>query len=244
MVKISVLILAITVCGFAITVDEILDKAEANQTPKTSRTEMTQKVYESDGRENISKLMSYSADKGEKSLMEYIEPARIKGMKILMLNDGDDIWFYSPRTARVRKIASHQKNQSINNSDFSYEDMSTKDMREDYDIKLDGEEKKNGAECYKLVAMPKKDGSSYSKFINWIDKKRFIPVEVHYFDDGNTLWKKLTVEGAKLIGNYWSFEKIVMQNLLKGTRTVMEMNKTENNIELDKEMFSERYLSR
>ncbi|MBN1602920.1 MAG: outer membrane lipoprotein-sorting protein [Chitinispirillaceae bacterium] len=244
MVKISVLILAITVCGFAITVDEILDKAEANQTPKTSRTEMTQKVYESDGRENISKLMSYSADKGEKSLMEYIEPARIKGMKILMLNDGDDIWFYSPRTARVRKIASHQKNQSINNSDFSYEDMSTKDMREDYDIKLDGEEKKNGAECYKLVAMPKKDGSSYSKFINWIDKKKFIPVEVHYFDDGNTLWKKLTVEGAKLIGNYWSFEKIVMQNLLKGTRTVMEMNKTENDIELDKEMFSERYLSR
>ncbi len=244
MIKISALILAITFCGFAITVDEILDKAEANQTPQTSKVEMVQKVYTNDGSENVSKLLSYSADKGKKSLMEYIEPARIKGMKILMLNDGDDIWFYSPRTARVRKIASHQKNQSVNNSDFSYEDMSTKDMREDYDIKLEGEEKKNGVDCYKLLALPKKAGSSYSKMINWIDKEKYVPVEVHYFDEGNTLWKKLTVEGAQLIGKYWSFEKVIMQNVLKGSKTIMEMNKTENDIDIDDNMFSERYLSR
>ena len=153
--RISAFILLTSVYVFSITVDEILDKTEANQNPQTSRVEMTQRVYESDGRENISRLISYSSGKGEKSLMEYIEPARIKGMKILMLNDGDDIWFYSPRTARIRKIASHQKNQSVNNSDFSYEDMSAKDMREDYNIKLEGEEIKNGFACYKLVAVPK-----------------------------------------------------------------------------------------
>ncbi len=242
--RISVFILLTSVCGYSITVDEILDKTEANQTPQTSRVEMTQRVYESDGRENVSRLISYSSDKGEKSLLEYIEPARIKGMKILMLNDGDDIWFYSPRTARIRKIASHQKNQSINNSDFSYEDMSAKDMREDYNIKLEGEEEKNGSVCYKLVAVPKKSGSSYSKTINWIDKEKFIPVEVHYFDEENSLWKKLCVEGARQIGKYWSYEKVVMHNVLKGSKTVMEMNKTENDIDLDQEMFSERYLSR
>ncbi len=238
------LIMTASVCGFTITVDEIMDKTEANQNPQTSRTEMVQTVYEPGGRENVSKLMSYSSGKGEKSLMEYMEPARIKGMKILMLNDGDDIWFYSPRTARVRKIAGHQKNQSINNSDFSYEDMSAKDMREEYDIKLEGEERKNGLICYKLTATPKKPGSSYSKTVNWIDKERFIPVEVHYFDEGNTLWKKLTIEGAKKVGKYWSFEKIVMRNVIKGSKTVMEMNRTENDIELDPGMFSERYLSR
>lgn len=238
------LILIACACCFAITVDEILDKAEANQTPQSSRVEMTQRVYESDGRENISKLVSFSSDKGKKSLMEYIEPARIKGMKILLLNDGDDIWFYSPRTARVRKIASHQKNQSVNNSDFSYEDMSAKDMREDYNIKLEGEEQKNGSVCYKLVAMPKKAGSSYSKTINWIDKEKFIPIEVHYYDEENSLWKKLIVEGTKLIGNYWSFEKVIMYNVLKGSKTVMEMSKTENDIILDQDMFSERYLAR
>lgn len=231
-------------CGYAITVDEILDKVEENQEPQTSRSEITQRVIQPNGHENISKLTSYSIDKGDKSLMEYVEPARIRGMKILMLNDGDDIWFYSPRTARVRKIASHQKNQSINNSDFSYEDMSSKDMREDYDIELAGEEQIDNTACYKLVAIPKKDDISYSKTVSWIDKEKFIPVEMHFFDEGGTLWKKLIVEGAQKVGRYWSYKQITMHNVLKGSKTVMEMNKTENDIDIDKSMFSERYLSR
>jgi hypothetical protein len=120
--RISAFILLTSVYVFSITVDEILDKTEANQNPQTSRVEMTQRVYESDGRENISRLISYSSGKGEKSLMEYIEPARIKGMKILMLNDGrDDIWFYSPRTARIRKNC-----QSSEKSVSKYPDFSTK----------------------------------------------------------------------------------------------------------------------
>lgn len=242
--KLLLSIMLTVFCGYALTVDEILDKVEENQEPQTSRSEITQKVVQPNGRESISRLMSYSFDKGDKSLMEYIEPARIRGMKILMLNDGDDIWFYSPRTARVRKIASHQKNQSINNSDFSYEDMSSKDMREDYDIKLAGEEEINGTACYKLTAVPKKDDISYSKTVSWIDKEKFIPVEMHFFDEGGSLWKKLTVEGAQKIGKYWSYKQFTMQNVLKGSKTIMEMNKTENDIDIDENMFSERYLSR
>ncbi len=242
--KTAALIAITTISAYALTVDEILDKVEANQNPQTSRSEMTQRVFGSDGREIVSKLISYSFNQGEKSLMEYVEPARIRGMKILMLNEGDDIWFYSPRTARVRKIASHQKNQSINNSDFTYEDMSAKDMREDYTITLDGEENKNGSNCYRLVAVPKKDGISYSKVVNWIDKEKFVPVEVHYFDEDGELWKTLTVDGVKRVGEYWSFEKVTMKNVLRGSRTVMEMDKIENDLELDEGMFSERHLSR
>lgn len=226
------------------TVEEILDRIEANQSPQTSRSEVTQIVYQPSDRENVSKLISYSFNKGEKGLMEYIEPARIRGMKILMLNDGDDIWFYSPRTARVRKIASHQKNQAVNNSDFSYEDMSSKDMREDYTVKLEGEEQKRDVACYKLIALPKKENISYSKTVSWVDKERYIPVEMHFFDENGELWKTLTTEGAQKTGSYWSFKQITMSNVLKGSKTVMKFEKIENDIELDGSMFSERYLSR
>ena len=65
--RISAFILLTSVYVFSITVDEILDKTEANQNPQTSRVEMTQRVYESDGRENISRLISYSSGKGEKA---------------------------------------------------------------------------------------------------------------------------------------------------------------------------------
>jgi outer membrane lipoprotein-sorting protein len=187
--------------------------------------------------------MSHSFNKGEKSLMEYITPARIKGMKILMLNDGDDIWFYSPRTARVRKIASHQKKQSVNNSDFSYEDMSTQDTREDYNCKLVGEEDMAGVACYKIVATPKKPGDvSYSKTITWVDKEKFVPTEAHFFDEDGELWKKLYIKGTKKVGKYWSMESVEMHNILKGSKTIMKMGKMEYDIELDESMFSERYL--
>ena len=43
-----------------------------------------------------------------------------------MLNDGDDIWTYFPRTRRVRKLASHAKKQKVPGSDFSFGDFSSK----------------------------------------------------------------------------------------------------------------------
>ena len=236
------IILFITATAFSLTVDEILDKMEENENAQTSRMEMTQIVTKSGDQKNVSKLISYGMDKGDKGLMEYVSPARIKGMKILMLNDGDDIWFYSPRTARIRKIASGQKSQSVNNSDFSYEDMSTKDRREDYTCKLMGEEDKSGVACYKIEMKPKKNEGSYSKIIMWIDKEKFVPIEGHMFDEDGELWKKLIISDIKKIGNYWTMKSIEMRDVMKGSKTVMKMDKIEYDIKLDADMFSERYL--
>ena len=131
------LLFTFSVC-FPLTVDEILDKSEANENFSTSASINIEEVYNSDGSVKLSRIKAYAKNGSEKTLMEYTEPKRIQGMKILMLNKGDDIWFYSNRTNRVRKIASHQKNQSANNSDFSYEDMSMSDNRKDYTYKLAG----------------------------------------------------------------------------------------------------------
>jgi outer membrane lipoprotein-sorting protein len=229
----------------AMTADEILDSMEANQEPQSSRMEVTQVVYPASGSERTSKLLSYSKDKGDRGLMEYVTPARIKGMKILMLNDGDDIWLFSPRTARVRKIASHQKNQSVNNSDFSYEDLSGSDNRDEYDSKVDGTEKVAGAECYKIT-MTAKGGSdeSYSKIVYWVDKEKFLPMQAHFYDEDGEKWKVLTLSDISKQGTYWAYGTVEMKNVLKGSRTVMKMTKIEYDVELDDAMFSERYLKK
>ncbi|MBD3319675.1 MAG: outer membrane lipoprotein-sorting protein [Chitinivibrionales bacterium] len=226
----------------AITIDEILDKMEQNENPQTSRSEITQVVVGADGRESVSKLVSYSAGKGEKGIMEYVEPARIRGMKILQLNDGDDIWFYSPRTARVRKIASHQKKQSVNNSDFSYEDLSTKDRREDYACKLAGEEENSGVQCYKIEMTAKSSDKVYSKMIFWVNKVTFVATQGHFFDENGELWKKLSIKDVTKAGKYWTPQSVEMHNVQKGSTTIMKMEKIENDIELDENMFGERNL--
>lgn len=229
----------------AVTVDQILDSVEANEQSQTSRVEMTQTVHKANGSKSVSELVSYSADKGDKAMMEYVKPARIQGMKILQLNDGDDIWSYFPRTKRVRKIASHQKNQSVNGSDFSYEDMNTGDRREDYSSKLLGEENKAGVACYKIEMKPKAETkTSYSKMVMWVEKGKWLPVVTEYYDEYNELWKILTISNVTKIGKYWSPGHIEMKNVQKGTRTVMTQNKTEYDIDVDMNMFTERYLSR
>ncbi len=228
----------------ALTVDDILDKMEENESASTSRISMTMTVIDPDGRETVSELTAYSADKGEKSLMEYTAPARIKGMKILSLNDGNDIWLYSPRTQRVRKIASNQKNQSVNNSDFSFEDISTGDRRKDYSCNLLADKRINGTDCFTIEMKPKKNGISYSRIVYYVDKSNYLPVEGEYFDESGNLWKKLYMKNPSKTGKYWNAESVEMHNILKGSKTIMKTLKVEYDIELDKELFGERNLKR
>ena len=92
---------------------EILAKMNAIQNPENSRSVITQTIQTSSGQLRTFELESYSAGKGEKTLMRYIKPASVRGQAFLMLNHADDIWTYFPRTGRVRKLASHAKKQSV-----------------------------------------------------------------------------------------------------------------------------------
>lgn len=241
------LLLGVIIIGnvSAMTVDEVLDKMEENENANTSKAVMTMIVTDAGGRETVSELVSYSADKGDKGLMVYNAPARIKGMKILTLNDGDDIWFFSARTGRVRKIASNQKGQSVNNSDFSYEDMSTSDQREDYICKLLADKEINGTAHYTVEMVPKKkEDISYSRIVFYIDKKTYLPTEGKFFDEDGELWKKMYMKNPLKAGKYWNPEAIEMHNVQKGSKTVLKTKKIEFDIELDRNMFSERNLKR
>ena len=238
-------ILLVTFATAGLTVDQVLDSMDANSESQTARMEITQTVYRVNGQKDVSELLSYSADKGDKGLMVYVQPARIKGMKILTLHDGDDIWSYSPRTKRVRKIASHQKKQSVNGSDFSYEDMNTNDRREEYISTLLAEEMKEGVATYKIEMIPKESTiTSYSKMIMWIQKGKWLPIYTEFYDEYQDLWKVLTLKNITKVGAYWNAGEIVMINKQKGTKTVMTNKKTEFDIELDMGMFTERYLNR
>ena len=237
------------ICGFviscaAITVDEILDKSEANDNFSTMVSVNTEEVYRADGTVRTSVMKAYAKNGNEKMLMEYTEPKRIQGMKILMLNDGDDIWFYSNRTNRVRKIASHQKKQSANNSDFSYDDMSMSDNRKDYSYSLTGEEEKDGKDCYKIEFKANEEDQSYSRFFMWIDRSNFLACAAEFYDENDNLWKSLTVRDIKKLHGYWTAGEVEMRDILKDSRTVIRSTNVEYDKELPDDMFTERYLKR
>ena len=101
-----------------ITGEDIIEKVNAliNVSTSYSRSKMT--ITTSSGQKRTFISDSWSKDRGEKNLVRYLEPTRIKGQAILMLNNADDIWMFNPRTQRVRKMATHAKKQKMQGSDF------------------------------------------------------------------------------------------------------------------------------
>jgi len=218
-------------------IDEIVKKIDQAEQVESSFSIGKQIIITSSGKERTLEMESYSKNKNEKQLMIYTAPVRVKGDKILMLNDGDDIWFYTPKTDRVRHLASHAKKKKVQGSDFSYEDMSGGNIEKDYDYKLLGTEKIAGRECYKLELIPKPSGPHYSKLTLWADTERFITMRIDYCEDDELL-KSLAMSDIQKINERWVAMKMVMENLLEGGETVMEMTEMQFNIELDDKIFT------
>jgi len=191
---------------------------------------------------------SWSKDKGEKALMRYLEPSRVKGQAILMLNNADDIWMYFPRTGRVRKLATHAKKQKMMDSDFSYEDMgSGETFIEDFNAKRLKDDKYKGEDCYKVELIRKKDADvSYSRLIMWVRKSDFVPLLIEYYDENNPeiLIKRLYQENIRVVDGIPTAFKIIMKNEIGNSSTEIELIEVKYDIQISDGMFTERSLKK
>jgi hypothetical protein len=227
---------------------EIIQKVNDQMNQESSEAIMTMTIVTSSGQERTFEYLSYSKNFGEKNLLIYQKPSRVKGQKMLMLNHADDIWAYFPRTKRVRKLATHAKKQKFEGSDFSNEDMGSGDsFIKDYDSRLLGEDNKEGQACYKIEMIPKADADvSYSKLMMWVRKSDFAPLVIDYYDEKNPerLQKTLTQSNIKEIDGIPTGTKIVMHNHNDNTNTSIELIEIKYNIPLDDELFTERGLKK
>jgi len=236
-------IAGVTVQAQQLTPKEIIQRIDETERVASSEAIVKQIITTSGGKKRTLEMKSYTKDQNDKQLMIYTGPSRVKGDKILMLNDGDDIWFYTPKTDRVRHLASHAKRQKVQGSDFSYEDMSSGSIEEDYTYTLLGEEKIDGTSCYKFELIPTESGPHYSKLIYWGDKERFLAIQIDYYEDGELL-KRLDCYDVKRIGEHWYQMRMVMTNLQEGGETVMETTEIRFDIDLDDKIFTTGNLKR
>ncbi len=227
----------------AITADDIIQTMTETMNPDQSKGKIRLTIVTTSGDERTFEYETYSKNQGEKSLLKYVKPPRVKDQAILMLNNANDIWVYFPRTKRVRKLATHAKKQKLEGSDFSYEDLGASDeFIEGYDAVLDGEERKQGKVCYKLE-LTRRQGSaaSYSRVIMWVEKETFVPLAIDYFHDRDpNLWEKeLVCSDIKLVDSIYTPMKIVMYNKLDDTHTSMEFIEISYKVDLPDDLFTE-----
>jgi outer membrane lipoprotein-sorting protein len=230
------------------TADQIIAKANDLMNQPTITATVRMVITTTSGQEREFVFESWAKDKGEKSLIKYISPIRVKGQTTLMLNNADDIWAYFPRTNRVRKMATHAKKQKMEGSDFSYEDMGSGDAWLDKfeSSRLDDEEI-DGAACYKLELLKLEDSDSgYSRLLMWIDRNNYMPLQIDYFDedDPQLQKKRLTVSDIRPIDGILTPMRMVMTDVQNNTDTVMEYIEVSYGQELDDDLFTERGMKR
>ncbi len=241
---IIVSVIALISClGKAQTAEEIVVKVQNNERIRSTKGTAKQIITTSNGSARTLEMESYTKNFNESQLSIYTSPARINGDKILMLNDGDDIWFYTPKTDRIRHLASHAKKQKVQGSDFSYEDYENWDYKNDFHSVLLKEEKIGATNCFKLELTPTETGPHYSKMIIWVDKEKYVTVKADYYEEGELL-KTLQCKDLKKFDGHWMPMKMIMTNRQDGGTTIMETLEIQINVDLDDSLFTTNYLQK
>lgn len=246
--KIAISLLGLALPGLLsaqITGPEILEQVLDVMNPPNARAIVTQTIQTTSGQTRTFEYDSYMGDKGEKSMLRYRSPSRVRGNAMLMTDFSDNIWMYIQRTGRVRKLASHAKKQKFEGSDFTYEDMgSGESWKEDYAPKNLGTRKLNGDECYLLELTAVGEDLSYSKMDCYVRTADYYPLQIDYYDKEGTHTKVLRLEDIRVIEGIPTAMKMVMGNLIDRTSTEMETIEITYDVTFDDNFFTERNLKK
>ena len=219
---------------------DIVKKSDATvNAPKDQYLDSKMILINKNGDQKVRKTVMYQ--KGdEKRLIRFLSPADQKGIGFLSLPN-DINYLYLPAFHKVRKIASHIKNQSFAGTDFSYDDMSSFKYAEEYDPKL----LETSLENYVLELIPKANiKKEYSKLKMLVAKESFYPVKIEHYDKAGNLWKVMVREKVVKKGEYWVSLEMEMKDLKKqhSTKTIIE--KIELDTGLSDNIFTERNLKK
>src|SRR4030066_611754 len=133
--------------------------------------------------------------KGQKYFLYFREPADVRGMTFMVWKyplKESDRWIYVPSIDLVRRIAARDARSSFVGSDFTYEDVSGRNIAADTHT-LIREEKLGDIDCYVVESVPK-EPIDYVKRISWVDKIAFLPLKEEYYDVQNQLARLFTAD--------------------------------------------------
>lgn len=198
-----------------------LERIDAAETVPHSYSIMKQTITTSGGSLRTFTIRVWSAENGDVSLMAYIEPPRVAGDKILQLAGGDDFWYYMARRDVTRHFAGHNRKQSAMGSDFSYEDLATGDLTEDYHAKVIGYEELDGVQTVKLECVPTESGPSYDHLNLWAGTDDHLTRKIEYYDEQHHL-KTLYFSNFEVIEGRKVATRMEMVNHREGSSTVLE----------------------
>jgi len=236
---------------FALTAEQVIMKSQEafHYQGRDFKARVLMKLISKGGQERIRELTmlrkNYGAFSGEqKYFMYFFQPVDVKDMTFMVYKypaKDDDRWLFVPAINMVRRIAARDKSSSFVGSDFTYEDVSGRDIEDDTHS-IVKEEKLGVRDCYVVKSTPKAQDVDYSYRLSWIDKVNFLPLKEEYYDWKGELSRVFTADEVKDVKGFPTVTKRTMKNLLSGHRTETVFTKADYNIGIEDSLFTERFL--
>jgi len=181
----------------------------------------------------------------QKFYIYFHRPADVRGTSFLVLkypDKDDDRWLFISAIKLVKRIASSDQFSSFVGSDFTYEDISGRDLNAD-EYRLVKTEQINGKKAYVVQNAPIKP-AAYTKKVSWIDTITFLPLKEEYYDIQNELYKVFSADQIEDIKGVPTIIKRSIQNVKRGHRTQVIYKTVEYGLGMPDSVFTERSLRR
>jgi outer membrane lipoprotein-sorting protein len=238
---------------FAITAEDVMKKSQAAflYAGKDFKARVMMRLISKGGQERIREMTMLRKNFGEaggnqKYFIYFFQPADVKDMTFMVYKypaKDDDRWLFVPAINMVRRIAAQDKRSSFVGSDFTYEDVSGRDIEDDTHA-IQKEEKLGDKDCYVIKSAPKAADVDYSYKLSWVDKTSFLPLKEEYYDRKGELYKIFTAYEIKDIKGFPTVTRRTMKNLQSGHMTEVAYLKADYDIGIEDSLFSERFLRR
>jgi hypothetical protein len=236
------------------TPDWVARQIDARDTGRDSRTEMTMRLFDRQGRARTRSLtitgLRGAEGRGDRVLVRFTAPADINGTGFLVwehADSADERFLFLPALGRVRRIAGSETQESFVGSDLTYEDIGGREF-EDYTYAFaagDGAWKAadgSAHEVWRLESRAKTAGAAYPRVVSLIRKDNFVVVEAHIFNRRNEQEKTYLTRRLERVDGIWTAMELTMTNQLQRTRTELTVTAVRYNSGLTEDAFSRRAL--
>jgi hypothetical protein len=209
------------------------------------------------GRERVREIRALRRDQGEdtQTIMFFLSPADVKdtGFFTYDYDDGDkddDQWLYLPALKKIKRIASGDKSGSFMGSDFSYADMTDRDL-DKYEYRLMKELEIDGHPVWQVESIPidddEIDETGYTKSVSFVRKDNYVVIRaVNWVKKGKRL-KYFDVKKLELIDGIW-VPTVMHMTTKKGKatlhKTILTASDVRFNQDIPDSMFSVRQLEK
>lgn len=237
--------------AFALSANEVMKKSQEAfyYAGKDFKARAMMKLINKGGQERIREMTMLRKNYGDaggnqRYFIYFFQPADVSGMSFMVYKypaKDDDRWIFIPAINLVRRIAAQDKRSSFVGSDFTYEDISGRDIEEDTQ-ELVKEEKIDTRDCYVVKNIPKSGDADYSYKLSWIDKVTFLPLKEEYYNRQGAVYKVFIADKIVDVKGLATVTRRTMKNLQTGHRSEVSFISMDYNLGIEDSLFSERYL--